>query len=133
MFKKWLSFALVWLSLTGVSPSLVAAQVKARNDAADAAAIKAVVATRGTGENKRVQVKRLDGTKLKGYVSQAGEEAFTLVDAKTGQPVSIAYGDVAQVKNRASRGDKIAVGIVAGAAAVAGSILVYYLARISNN
>ena len=56
-------------------------------DAALTVKVKTDVAARGTGKNKRVEVKKKDGTKLKGYVSQAGEDSFTLIDSKTNQPV----------------------------------------------
>lgn len=85
------------------------------------AKIKANVVKRGTGENKRVVVKRLDGTKLKGYISQTSEDSFTLTDSKTKQSNLIAYRDVTQVKGSGlSKGAKIgiAVGVAAGAAAI---------------
>lgn len=133
MIKKCLSFALVCLLLLSAGSSFVSAQTKTDDSASIVAKVKADVAKRGTGEDKRLEVKMLDGTKRKGYVSQAGEDSFTLVDSKTKQAVPIAYGDVAAVKNRASKGDKIALGIIGGAAAAVGSVLVYYLVRIYNN
>jgi predicted regulator of Ras-like GTPase activity (Roadblock/LC7/MglB family) len=133
MIKKWLSFALTCLLLIAVNSSLISAQAKTENDASSIAKIKAVVAERGTGENKRVEVKMLDGTKRKGYISQAGEDSFTLTDSETKQADLIAYRDVAKVKNRASKGDKIALGIVAGAGVVGAIVLGYFLVNIYNN
>ncbi len=123
MIKKWLSFALCCLLMLNGNSSFISAQTKTDNTASSIAKIKASVAERGTGENKRVEVKMLNGTKLKGYISQADEDLFTLTDSKTRQATLIAYRDVAHVKNRASKGDKIAIGIVAGAAAAAAVVL----------
>ncbi len=125
MIKKYLSFAVICLLLITANASLVSAQTD--KDAALAAKIKANVAERGTGENKRVEVKKKDGTKLKGYISQADEDSFTLIDSTTKQSVEIAYGDVTKVENRKSKGDKIALGIIIGAAAVGGIILGSFL------
>jgi hypothetical protein len=133
MIKKWLSFALICLLLVTASSSLISAQTKTDNIASSIAKIKAVVAERGTGENKRVKLKMLDGTKRKGYISQADEDSFTLIDSKTKQADLIAYRDVAKVENRASRGDKVALGIIGGAAAVGAIVLGYYLVNIYNN
>ncbi len=123
MIKKYLSFALIFLLLATANSSLISAQTQTDKDASSIAKIKATVVKRGTGENKRVEVKMLNGTKLKGYVSQASEDSFTLVDAKTKQPSTIAYGDVAKVSNRLSKGDVIILGIVAGAAVVAAVVV----------
>jgi predicted ATP-dependent serine protease len=35
---------------------------------------------------------------MKGYISQTGEDSFTLTDSKTKQTSTLAYSDVAQVK-----------------------------------
>jgi hypothetical protein len=112
MIKKRLYLALICMSLVTANLSFVSAQTQT-----DITKIKTAVQKRGTGEKKRVEVKMLDGTKLKGYISEAGEDSFTLVDSKTKQSTTIAYGDVAKVKNRLSKGDKIAIGVVIGAAA----------------
>lgn len=127
MLKKWLSLALICLLLLTSGSSVISAQTKTENNASSAAKIKASVAERGTGENKRVEVKMLDGTKRIGYISQAGEDSFILMDSKTKQANSIAYGNVAQIKNRASKGDKITLGILVGVGAVVAIVLGSFL------
>ena len=126
MMKKYLSFALICLLLITANASLVSAQTD--KDAALTAKIKTTVAERGTGEKKRVEVKKRDGTKLKGYISQADEDSFTLTDSKTKQSTEIAYADVAKVKNRSSKGDKIALIALGSAAAVVAVVLLSFLA-----
>ncbi len=123
MIKKCLSFSLICLLLVTATPLFISAQTRTDNTDSTIAKVKTAVQKRGTGENKRVEVKMLNGTKLKGYVSQASEDSFTLVNAKTKQPSTIAYGDVAKVSNRASKGDIIILGIVAGAAVVAAVVV----------
>lgn len=116
MIKKYLSFALCCLLLIASNSSFISAQTKTANDASSIVKIKAIVVNR---ENKRVKVKMLDGTKLKGEVTQAGEDSFKLTDAKTGQSRSIAYRDISKVERSGiSNTDIIALGIVIGAAAV---------------
>lgn len=124
MIKKCLCFAFICLLLVTANSSVILAQTKTDNTALSIAKIKANVLKRGTGENKRVEVRTLDGTKLKGYITQANEDSFTLTDSKTKQPSVIAYRDVAKVKNRLSKGDKIALGIVGGAVAVGAIVLI---------
>ena len=127
MIKKCVCFTFICLLLITANSSFVTAQTANDDSVSTAAKIKAAVLKRGTGENKRVEVKKTDGTKLKGYISQSGEDSFTLTDSKTNQTSVITYGDVAKLKNRSSRGDKIALGIIVGAIAgvaiVLGSII----------
>ncbi len=71
MIKKCLSVAILGLTLLFTNLQLVNAQMSASNNAADVEKIKANVTRRGTGEKARVNVKMLNGTKLKGFISQA--------------------------------------------------------------
>ena len=117
MLKKCLSVALLGLTLLFTNLQLVNAQMSASNNAADVEKIKANVTRRGTGEKARVNVKMLNGTKLKGFISQAGEDSFTLTDSKTKQTSTLAYSDVAQVKKQGmSTGTKILIGVGVGVA-----------------
>ena len=45
-------------------------------------------------ESKRISVKMSNGTKLKGYVNQIGEDSFNLKNSNTGQIKTVAYRDV---------------------------------------
>ncbi len=123
MIKKYLSFTLVCLLLISANFSLVSAQTDTDKSSKSIAKIKTKVMARSTGEKKRVEVKMSDGTKLKGYISQAGEDSFTLTDSKTNQTTVIAYRDVKKINNSWSTGNKIALAIVGGAAATAAIVL----------
>lgn len=65
-------------------------------------------------------VRMKDGTKIKGFITQAGADDFSVRDGKTGDPRIILYRDVAKVED--NRGHSIlrnvllGVGIGAGAA-----------------
>lgn len=74
---------------------------------------KADVAAFGIGREARVSVKLRQGKKLKGYISQAGEDSFVITDSKTGSTNSIAYGDVAEIKRNKglSTGKAILIGV----------------------
>jgi hypothetical protein len=130
MIKKCLSFALCCLLLVAASSLLISAQTNTGNNASSIAKIKADVAKRDIYERDLVVVKKLDGTKLKGYITQKGDDSFTLTDSKTNQSTTIAYSDVAQVKKGGlSTTSKIAIGALAGAAAI---VLYVILAPICN-
>ena len=117
MFKKCLSLVFISLLVFAANAETVSAQSKTDNDAPTVEKIKANILKRGTGEKKRVRVKMLDGTKMKGYISQAGEDSFSLTDSKTKQTTAVAYRDVAQVKGGGlSKGAKIGIAVGIGAA-----------------
>jgi len=133
MIKKYISFALICLLLITVNSSLISAQITTDKDLSSAVKIKEKIAKRGTGKNKRIEVKMQNGTKLKGYISQAGEDSFTLVDSKTTQSSVIAYSEIAKIKNRLSKGDKIALGIVTAGVATAAIVLISIYTTICRN
>jgi hypothetical protein len=85
------------------------------------ARVQTQIARFGTGEKARVTVRKNDGTKIKGYISRAGDAAFDLTDPKTKQTSAIAYSDVSKIKKSGmSKGMKIAIigGVVAAVVVV---------------
>ncbi len=114
MIKKCLSLVFIGLMLYGVNLQIISAQSNTDNALEK---IKTDVSKRGTGEKSKVVVKLKNGTKLKGYISQTGEDSFDLTNSKTKQTTAVAYRDVAQVKKQGlSKGAKIAIGVGIGAA-----------------
>lgn len=114
MIKKCLSVALSCLLIIAAHSSLIKAQTE--NSRSSAAKIKANVLKRGTGEKKRIKVNMLDGRKLSGYISQAGDDSFELTNLKTKQTIAVAYRDVARLRSRglstpANIGIAVAVGV----------------------
>lgn len=121
MLKKYLAIVLVGLLVFGANTSYVFAQTNN-----NAEKIKAAVLKRGTSEKKTVRVKMLNGTKMKGYISQIGEDSFTFTFSKNRQQTVIPYSDVARVEGRGLAGGA-RVGIIV-AAAVGATLLVLYIA-----
>ncbi|HEV7858752.1 MAG TPA: hypothetical protein VGO91_09010 [Pyrinomonadaceae bacterium] len=67
-------------------------------DAQRAEKARASISKRGTGKDARVEVTLLNNTKLKGYIGEAGNDSFTIIDRKTGASQTVDYKDVSQVK-----------------------------------
>jgi hypothetical protein len=59
--------------------------------------IHAAVELLGTGEQTRVAIKLKSGENVKGYISSATEETFTVSDLNTGVYQDVKYSDVAQM------------------------------------
>lgn len=95
MLKR--TFAVI-LSAVIISLGLGSAEAQTVGAAAERA--RAAVAELGVGEKARVEVKLLDDTKVKGYISEAGADSFAVMDSKTGALRTFNYADVAQVKKR---------------------------------
>jgi hypothetical protein len=81
--------------------------------------IKSKVAKLGVGDKAKATVFLKNGTKLKGYIAQAGDSDFVLRDRKTDAPSTISYDDVARIDSNkghsTARNIAIGVGIGAGA------------------
>jgi len=82
----------------------------------------------GVGERARVEVKLRDERKLKGYVSAAGADSFTVTDRKTGESTVVAYDDVAQVK-KSGNGFSTMTKVLVGGAVAAGVIIGWQIVK----
>ncbi|HKR58190.1 MAG TPA: hypothetical protein VJS64_00550 [Pyrinomonadaceae bacterium] len=121
-----------------IAVSLVAAiasmpvQVCAQNqEAVKIEKIRESIRKLGLGEDARVEIKLRDGRKLKGYIREANDDSFVVVEPKSGTAVSIPYSDVQQIKGRNRlTAAKVGLTIVKGVAivaAVAGASLLLLL------
>ena len=61
------------------------------------AKVKADIASFNFKSDARVKVKLRDGRRLKGYISDAGNEKFTITDLKSNNTTTIPYADVVEV------------------------------------
>lgn len=126
MSQKLLSFVLVGLLAQVGFVQPVAASTKAEKEAQFVEKVKAGINTLGTGPEARVEVRLRDKRKLKGYVSEAAEDHFTVVDAKTGVATAVPYPQVKVVKgNNLSEGAKAAIFLGIVAAAIIGSVIIF--------
>ena len=115
MLNKLLSLTLglVMGGSVGVNPVYAGSQDE--RQARATAKVKQRIKERGVGENARVEVVLLDGTKLKGHISEVGEDSFVV--ANGGAPVRVTYSQVRRVKGRGlSTGGKVLMwlGVTAG-------------------
>ena len=101
-----------------VSQPVLASQNKSQVPTVEA--VKSKIARQGIGAKAKVTIKLKNGTKVKGYVAQAGEEDFVIRDRKTDAPTTIRYADVLKVEeNRGhSTARNIAIGVAVGVGAV---------------
>ncbi|HEX8919851.1 MAG TPA: hypothetical protein VF766_00140, partial [Pyrinomonadaceae bacterium] len=81
MLRRTLAIMLVGalvFTLSGFRP----VHAKDGEDAQLAEKARTIVAKLGIGKEARVEVKLRDNTKLKGYISLAEEESFTITDSR---------------------------------------------------
>jgi hypothetical protein len=64
--------------------------------------IRTKVLKMGVGVNARVAVKLHDNTQLNGYISDAGQDSFTVVERGTGFNKTVSYADTQSVKKAGS-------------------------------
>jgi hypothetical protein len=123
MFHKVLTLVLAGLLVNLVCANPTRAMSKGERGVDFAERVKKNIAKLGTGPEARVEIKLLDNRRVKGYVSEAGEDSFVVVDARTGVATTVPYPQVKQVKgNNLSTGAKIAI----GAGVVIGVLLVLF-------
>lgn len=125
MLKTHLSFLVaVMLLLVTVPHPAVAGQTS--NQAPTVEAVKSKIARLGIGAKAKATIRLKNGTKVKGYVAQAGEDDFVIRDRKTDAPTTIRYADVLKVEeNRGhSTARNVAIGVAAGVGAVLAVIFI---------
>lgn len=115
MFKKVVSLFLMTVVLG--SATFVSAASTKSGDAKDAEKVKTDIRKLGTGPDAQIKLALIDKTKLEGYVSEANDTDFTVVDPKTGTATKVAYPQVRQGRGyNLSGGVKIALTIAVVAA-----------------
>lgn len=122
MIKRFLSLALVGLlahTLTTVAPTF--ARTQTDTDAQLQDKVRSKIARLGVGEKARVTVWLKDGSKVKGYISQARETDAVIRDRKTDEPTPVFYKDIAKVDD--NRGHSTARNIALGVGIGAGAVL----------
>lgn len=62
--------------------------------------IKAKVQKTGAGGKSKVRVKLRDGTDLRGYISDIGNDSFTVTDSATHKATPVRYADAQSVKGK---------------------------------
>jgi hypothetical protein len=113
MFKKVCSIMLSALLLQAAAVPAFAA-TSAEKEARRAEKVRAQLARLGTGADARVKLVLRDKTKLEGFVSEAGADAFAVTDG-AGKTTTVGYGQVGKAQgHNLSTGAKIGIGIGIG-------------------
>jgi hypothetical protein len=100
VFKRMLAIMLTGMMLTmafGFRSVTAQSQMSAQDDSRTAK-VRMDVFKLGVGEKARAEVKLRDGRKAKGYIGEAADGSFTIVDSKGGSNQRIAYSEVESVK-----------------------------------
>ena len=92
--------------------------------------IKIKVAKLGVGSKAKATAYLKNGTKVKGYIAQAGNDDFVVRDRKTDAPTTVRYVDVAKVES--NRGHSTARNLAIGLGVGAGGLLLVILAVIAH-
>jgi hypothetical protein len=119
MFRKISSLLIIVLLMQSLSGA-TALVAQTRNDE-QVEKVRLKVAKQGYGDKARVTVRMKDGTKVKGFISQAGADDFTVRDRKTGEPTLIRYLDVAKLES--NRGHSTLRNVLIGVGAGVGAFL----------
>ena len=119
MLKTYLSLLVVMLLLATIPEAALAKQSGSQVPTVEA--VKSKIARLGIGAKAKATIKLKNGTKVKGYVAQAGEEDFVMRDRKTDAPTTIRYADVLKVEE--NRGHSTARNIAIGVAIGVGALL----------
>jgi hypothetical protein len=121
MLKKLLSLMLTCL-LINVAAS--AAYPRSHEDeiARRFEKIKEDVRKLGVGEKARVEVKLHNGKKLKGYIREATDEEFVVVEEKTGTANTLIYAQVVRLNAKHGPAAKVGISVIKGMALVVGTI-----------
>jgi regulator of RNase E activity RraA len=123
MLKTALSLMVVGLLVYTAAAVPAYADSKAEKEARFGEKIKEGVRRLGTGEAIHVEVRLRDKTTLEGYISEAGENDFVVVDA-SGANHTVPYPQVKKVTgNNLSTGARIAIGVAIVAAILTIAVL----------
>ena len=128
MLKKYLTLTLVGFVINLACAASASAGVDAEKQARRAEKVKAGIVKIGTGPQSRVEVKLLNGTKLKGYVREAAEDHFVIVEENGGPSTDVPYAQVRQVKgNNLTKGAEKVVAVAGALAAV--FVILFFVQR----
>jgi hypothetical protein len=130
VLKKVLAIMLTGMLVTmaiGLRPANAQSVQDAGHDDPRAAKVRVDVSKLGVGEKARAEFMLRDNSKLKGYIGEANEVSFTVVDFKNGPNKRIAYADVEKVKKTGS-GFSTRSWIILGAA-LAGAVATWIIVK----
>lgn len=112
MLSKYVAACLIFLLLNMSLSFAVFAGVDSDKEAKHTAKIKKGIKKLGTGADARIKIKLYkDKKKIRGYVKEARDQDFTIVDKKTGAERTFEYSEIRHVSGKnMALGVKIAIG-----------------------
>jgi len=118
--KHYLTLLVISLVIAvGVLP--ISAQQSSSLELTTLENVKSKVAKIGVGEKAKATVILKNGSRMKGYIGQAGSDDFVLRDRKNDSPTTIRYSDVSKVES--NRGHSTARNIAIGVGIGVGALL----------
>ena len=130
MLKTCVSYLLAAFILLGVVSPFAMAQPKTGQKRLTNEEVKIKVAKTGTGSKAKATVWTADGTKVKGYIAQAGDDDFVIRDRKTDAATTVRYADV--VKYDRNQGHSTAKWVTIGVVAGVGTFILILMAAIAS-
>ena len=128
MLKKYLTLALVGLVINLACAASASAGVSVDKETERAEKVKADIVKLGTGPQSLLEVKLRNGTKLKGYVREAAEDHFVIVEENSDASTKVPYAQVKQVKgNNLTKGAEKVVAVAGALAAV--FVILFFVQR----
>lgn len=113
--RKFLSYLLAGLMLVPCGPAPGFAKTGVSIDQQRASQVKAAILKLGTGKDVRVVLTLRDTHKLAGYVGQALEGSFSLVNFRTAEVTGIPYERVRELRGMdVATGTRVSAGIGIG-------------------
>lgn len=128
MFRKIVSLMLAVLLFSIAGAQVASAKTSEEKAERLAVKVKAGVAKLGVGREAQVELKLRDRTKLKGFIMEANENSFVVVDSKTLEANTVNYSAIEKIKgNNRSLGIKIAIGVAIVAAVLVAIVVLVEL------
>ena len=115
MLKKTLAYVLaaLVLNISLLAPVSVGQQSTAQDKAAHKN-MKYIKRLQKWAKDDPVTIKLDDGTRVKGYLTEATDDHFVVTDRKTNQSTTLTYDQVKDVGTGFGKKSKIALGMTAG-------------------
>ena len=102
MANRLLAVLLVTLMVSSVFVTAASAKPNVEKEPQLAARVRAAVVKLGTGSSARIEIKLIDGIRLKRYVSESAQDHIVIVNDKTGAATAVPYPQVKTGKGKQS-------------------------------
>ena len=121
MFRKITTAVLTFLMVTS-AVGVHSAKAQSSSNDLQTEKVRTKISRIGIGPKARIEAKLRDNTKLKGYISAADHDSFTVTNVNTGNTTQVSYTDIAEVK-KSGNGLSTRTWFILGGAATAAAIV----------